>query len=296
MGIYDRGYYQREPAFGFSTGRVANVIKTLIIINVLIFIADQFAPATQRNGDTYHQLSDFLALKSDLFSKPWNAWQLLTAGFAHAPLDGSRSFWHLFGNMLGLFVFGTSLEQHYGSKEFLRLYLGLIVGSNLIWVIIEAIAGNNSQLYGASGGVAGLVVLYALLFPQRKLFIIPIPVPIPAWVIGILFVGGDVIGALGHRDAGVAFTAHLGGAALGFLYLRSGIRLSDLFRDGISLPKFGKPKLRIHRQGTTPNRRQLDRRADEILEKVHKHGADSISEEERKILDDYSRRMRQKLR
>jgi hypothetical protein len=83
---------------------------------------------------------------------------------------------------------------------------------------------------------------------------------------------------------------------LGFLYYRSGVCLSDFFRGGISLPRFGKPKLRIHRQGTPTKSWQLDRRADEILAKVHKHGADSITEEERKILDDYSRRLRQKLR
>jgi membrane associated rhomboid family serine protease len=295
MGIYDRGYYKREPAFGFSTGRVSNVIKTLIIINVVVFLADLFSSEIGPGGGETRWLSNFLALKSDLFTHPWQAWQLLTAGFTHAPLSSSRGFMHLFGNMLGLFVFGSALEQHYGSKEFLRLYLCLIVGANLVWVVAQTLTGQQAQLYGASGAVAGLVVLYAVLFPQRKLMIIPIPVAIPAWVIGILFVGGDLWGALAQRDGGVAYVVHLAGAALGFLYFRSGIRLSDYFPDGFSLPKWNRPKLRLHQPRSSGGPKN-DRRADEILEKVHKHGADSITEEERKILDEYSRRMRQKLR
>ena len=297
MGIYDRGYYDREPAFGFSTGRVSNIIKTLIIINVAIFFADMFSPPTGPNGSGESRwLSDFLALKGDMLRHPWNAWQLLTAGFAHAPMSSSRGIMHIFGNMLGLFVFGSSLEQRYGSKEFLRLYLSLIVGANLVWAIVQLGSERPAQLYGASGAIAGLVVLYALLFPNRKLMIIPIPVPIPAWIIGILFVGGDLWGALNNRGSGVAYVVHLAGAAFGFLYYKSGIRLSDYFPDSFSMPKVGKPRLRIHRPTQNRNRAQLDRQADEILEKVHKYGADSITDQERKILDDYSRRMRQKLR
>jgi membrane associated rhomboid family serine protease len=296
MGIYDRGYYQDESSsFSFSGRQMGSVVKTLILINVAVFLLDQFTPVTSRHGDTYHWLSDFLALKSDLFQKPWNFWQLLTAGFAHAPLDGSRFIWHILGNMFALWVFGSALERHYGSREFLRLYLALIVLSNLVWVIAQNLMGNTAQIYGASGGVSGLIVLFALLFPKEKLYLIPFPVAIPAWLLGVLVVGGDMMGAASRDPENrVAFVAHLAGAGLAFLYHQSGIRLESFFSGGFKLPKLGRPKLKVHR----PNTKQgdIDRRADEILKKVHRDGADSITAEERKILDDYSRRMRQKLR
>jgi hypothetical protein len=103
----------------------------------------------------------------------------------------------------------------------------------------------------------------------------------------------DVMGAVGYRDASVAYVAHLAGAATAFLYYRSGIRLTQ-FSSSLRFrsPFSSRPKLKVH----NPKSRQakLERQADEILQKVHDHGADSITAAERKILDDYSRHMRQK--
>lgn len=299
MGIYDRPYYQEKAfSFGFSPDGTRNVVKTLIVINIAIFILDVFTPV-QSPGDEHRWLSDFLSLKSDLLTRPWNAWQLLTAGFAHAPLGSSRGIMHIFGNMLGLFVFGPPLESRYGSKEFLRFYLTAIVLANLVWVLIETVSGDAAQgpptrLLGASGGIAALVILFVMNYPHQKLYLIPFPVAIPAWVLGILFVANDLFGSLRHNlDGGVAYVVHLAGAAFGFAYFQTGLRLDRVLPGGWRLPRLGRPKLQIHRPGPTSD---LDRRADEILEKVHQHGADSITAEERKILDEYSRKMRQKLR
>lgn len=298
MGIYDRSYYQEESGYGFRPGG-GSIVTKLIIINVLIFVADLFTPAFEVRGDTHHWLSEFLSLKSDVFTKPWNAWQLLTAGFAHAPMDSQRSIMHIFANMLSLFVFGRALEEKYGSKEFLRLYLVAIVLSNLVWAIFQAASGIPGSVKGASGGVAAIVVVFVLNFPHQKLYIIPFPFAVPAWIIGLLLVGGDLLGALGGaHGSNVAYIAHLAGAAIGLLYHQSRIRLEEYLPSGNwftnwKLPKLRRPRLKIHQPPRSPD---LDRRADAILEKVHRYGADSISDEERKILDEYSRRMRQKLR
>jgi membrane associated rhomboid family serine protease len=252
-------------------------------------------------GDVHRWLSDFLALKSDLLTKPWNCWQLLTAGFAHAPLGSHRSIMHIFANMLGLFMFGPPLESRYGSKEFLRFYLLAIVTANLVWVLVETASreqspGGPTRLLGASGAIAALVILFVMNYPHQRVYLIPFPAAIPAWVLGILIVSGDLVGSL-HRgaDSSVAYVVHLAGAAMGFLYFRLGIRLEQGLRGWKwpRLPRMGQPNLRIHRPGPVSD---LDRRADEILEKVHQQGANSITAEERRILDEYSRKMRQKLR
>ncbi len=300
MGIYDRPYYQEKAfSFGFSPDGSRSVVKTLIIINIAIFIADVFTSTHQEMGDLHRWLSDFLSLKSDLLTKPWNAWQLLTAGFVHAPLGSSRSIMHIFANMLGLFVFGPPLESRYGGKEFLRFYLVAIVLANLVWVFVETASGGLAsgeprRLLGASGGIAAVVILFVMNYPHQKLYLIPFPVAIPAWVLGILFVGGDLYGTLRNSpSSNVAYVVHLAGAAFGLAYFQFGIRLDRFLPGGWKLPRLGRPKLQIHRPASSAD---LDRRADEILEKVHRHGADSITNEERKILDEYSRKMRQKLR
>ncbi len=251
MGIYDRGYYQDERERGWSPSSPRSMVTTLIIVNVAVFVLDVFSPATRdAAGNIHHWLSDVLALRSDLFSHPWNFWQLLTAGFTHSPLD-ERPL-HIVFNMYALWLFGRDIENKYGSKEFLSLYLSLIVLSNLIWVIVQNFSGQRGSIIGASGAVAGVVVLFAMNFPHRKFIMFPIPITLPAWGVGVLMVGFDLFGALSAgtmpgEGSKVAFVAHLAGAGLALLYARSGVHLSSYppFALNFSLPK-RRPRLKVH--------------------------------------------------
>jgi membrane associated rhomboid family serine protease len=289
MGIYDRDYYRGDGAGRFSGGR--SIVTTLVIINFVVFVLDYLSP---RMPDGTHWLSDTLALKSDLFTHPWNFWQLLTAGFVHSSFDSSR-YLHIFVNMLALWMLGRDVEQKYGGQEFLRIYLSLLVLSSLAWVTLASASGTNASLVGASGGVTGIVMLFILNYPKRSLMIIPFPFAIPAWVVGVLLIGQDLLGAIGQRDNSVAYVAHLAGAAFAFLYFQSGICLGSCFPFTwqIRLPR---RSARLKTFDPDSRYENLDALADRILEKVHQYGAESISDEERRILDDYSRRMRQKLR
>ena len=139
------------------------------------------------------------------------------------------------------------------------------------------------------------MVLYCVHYPHRKFLMFPIPFQVPAWLLCIGIIGMDVMGALGHRDQRVAFAAHLAGAAAAFVYYKSKIRLTQFlpgFGAGMPSAFSGKPRLKVHK----PSRRdaKLESQADEILQKVHLNGADSISAKERKILDEYSRKVREK--
>ncbi len=286
MGLYDRQYYREEGQAGGGVQGPRTVVGTIILINVVVFVVDAF----WTDGAGNHPLQSLLSLPSNVFSHPLEWWKLITYGFLHAPMDSEKFVWHILLNMYSLWLFGRDVEQVYGAKEFLRVYLLLIVVSGAVWALL---AGSGSHLVGASGGIAGITVLYILHFPHRKFIMLFVPIPMPAWVLGLIFLVMNLVGSFGLLDGQVAYVAHLAGAAGAFVYYRSGIRFTQLSPNFNLRSLFGsRPKLKVH----DPSSRQakLDRRADEILQKVHDHGADSITAEERKILNDYSRRMRQK--
>lgn len=162
-------------------------------------------------------------------------------------------------------------------------------------------------LMGASGAVTAVVMLFVFHFPhQRVLFMMLFP--IPAWVLGALLVLSDLSGATGAtagEGQSIAFDVHLAGAVLAFIYFRFRLNFGRLlpWRNGAApWPLRRPPRLRVHRGGSEYERdmesqyQALDEEADRILAKLHDKGDGSLSEQERRILEDYSRRMRQKHR
>lgn len=292
MGIYDRSYYQGEQSpGGLAAFQSQPVVIKIIIINVVIFIVDLFTQQTANGG---HWLSDTMAVRADDLFVPWHWWKFITSGFAHSPLDGDRGPWHLAWNMYSLWLFGRDVERKYGSREFLRLYLLLAVIASVGWAAFQfsLYPGVESYMYGASGAVAGVLILFALNFPQRKFLMLFFPYPVPAWAIACLMIGADLMGASGLRGGGIAFTAHLAGAAAGGAYFLSNVRLEDWLKLNFTAASPG--KRRTLKVFSPPATDDLDRQADEILAKLNKSGVDSLTAKERKILDAYSRRMKQK--
>lgn len=306
MGLYDRDYTQAgsPPNIGESFANSSMTVK-IVIVTVVIFALD--------NLFLNNRLSEFSAINDNLFTGNFRIWELLTYGFAHAPL--SETVWHIVGNMWGLFFFGREVERKYGSREFLALYLGMIVLSGAIWCGMKLITQGSTApgIVGASGAISALIVLFALNFPNRKIMLMFFPIALPAWVLGMFIVGSDIFGAMGMRGDKIAFVAHLGGAALGALYYFAGFRLTGgtQYSDGgygssdggygsrsagWKMPSFkmpslkSKPKLKVH----SPRDEALDQKADKILEKMSREGAESITGAERKVLDEYSRRVRKR--
>ena len=124
-----------------------------------------------------------------------------------------------------------------------------------MWNVVNKIAGTPADvtLYGASGAIAGVVVLYALNFPHRTLLLFFV-IPIPAWLLGVLFVAYDMFGASGGiAGSNVAFSVHLAGAAFAFVYYQRGWNLTRLTPGRIAWPSFRrKPRLRIHKPEEEP--------------------------------------------
>lgn len=297
MGIYDRDYYRQERPL-FSVRAPRSTVGILIAINVAVWILDYFTPVTDSIplvGER-HWLSDHLAVTGYTLIHPWMWWQFLTYGFAHSPFDVGHILW----NMFALFIFGRDLERQYGRKEFTRVYLVAVVLGGLAWGIINQIKGGGDiiPMYGASGAVTAVVLLYALNFPYRTILLFFV-LPVPAWALGALIVGYNVLGAVGllsTETAGgsVAVSVHLAGAAFAYAYHRLRWNLGRLVEGRFSLPSFRRrPRLRIHHpdQENTPD---LSEEVDRILAKIHREGEESLTRKERRTLETASRQYQRK--
>jgi hypothetical protein len=154
-----------------------------------------------------------------------------------------------------------------------------------VWTIAEVPSQSPATVLGASGGIAAVVILFALNYPHRTILFMFF-IPMPMWVAAVIMVAIDAYGAI-DRSGTVAFTAHLGGAAFGFLYYQWGWRLERFLPSSASLARFKpKPKLRVHDPETSDDTEQ---QVDEILKKIQEQGRDSLTRRERRILEEASR-------
>lgn len=271
---------------GYSTGFGSTPwVKRLIIANVAVFLLTFIA---SRAGAP---LFGWLALQpSSVLFRPWT---LLTYMFVHG------DFWHILFNMLMLYFFGRSLEERWGSREFLKYYIVCGLGA----AALSFIFAYNASIVGASGAVYGVMVAFAMLWPDAQIYFWGI-FPIAAkWLVGAL-VGFSLLMTLGGAGDGIAHAAHLGGAAAGFFYLR----LSDTMTARIAQARrrMSRPKLTVTQGAAKPEPRKplapptrrsvkeerlLDE-VDRVLDKISASGMASLTPEERRVLDEVSKRYR----
>ena len=280
MGIYDRAYYRDDPpSSGWSS---LSVVAKLILINVGIFVLDAFFV-------DHAQIGQWMSLKGDWFTHPWRVWEPLTYGFAHDP----KNLYHLAFNMLGLWFFGRELEGIYGRRSFLMAYLTMIIGGGLAWLAMTVAAGSPGEqmVIGASGGVMGLVTLYACHFPTKQVLLMGV-FPIPIWALAITYFASDITGLVGRQSSSnVAYAAHIGGALTGFLFYRTRLSLDQLVPSANWWKRLVGPKLKVHSpHEPDDDPSTLTARVDQILEKISREGEASLTSRERKVLEDASRR------
>jgi membrane associated rhomboid family serine protease len=280
MGIYDREYYREDEAGRFGA---RSMVLNLVLINVGIYVAELFL------GNNFFgaSLESWLSLKPDLFSHPWHFYQLVTYGFVHDP-DDLR---HIVFNMLFLWFAGRDVEGIYGPKEFLRIYLTAIILAGLVYVIAAPLTHSFVPVLGASGGIMAILALYALHFPRRTILFMFV-IPLPAWVVFLIFFISDVSGAIRPTD-NTAHVAHVAGAVFGFIYYRSGWNLGRWIPSGWKWSGLRpRPKLRVHEPDVDEH--DLKRQMDEILRKITRTGEESLTRQERRILEEASRRFRRR--
>lgn len=308
MGIFNRQQdryktynyrFNRPSLFGGFT-LFPPVIKYLLISNVLIFLCESFLFRSFKVGNIPLTLwFDYYFSLNPLSSGAFYPWQLVTYMFMHA------NFMHLFFNMFALWMFGMELENLWGSKKFLFYYLMCGAAAGLCHLFISPMFGPSAPTVGASGSIYGVLVAFGLLFPDRPIFIYFL-FPIKAKFFVLIYMVIELI-SVGNSD-GIAHFAHLGGALAGFIYLfETNSKFTKLFHYN-PRPKI-KPKspanifrskyYEKYNTDVSDADYTIDKdedevsqeRIDEILDKISKEGYKNLTEEEKKILFDASKKI-----
>lgn len=302
--------------------RIPPITKNLLIINVLMFLALIVFEGWGID------LNDVLGLHFFLTSD-FHFYQLVTYMFMHA------NFTHILFNMFTLWMFGCVVESVWGPKKYLFYYIACGVGAGLIQMLAQfgefyslassqlpgfgmgdvmEVARNSAPVLnmwttvGASGAIYGILLAFAMLFPEQRMFIFPLPVPIKAKWMVCIFIAIELLSALGTSGSNVAHFAHLGGALFGYIMIRywrnhpgggnygrsRGQQFFDRMKDNW--------ERRTHRKSDRWERGDDARREsdwdynarkkaeqdeiDRILDKVRRSGYDSLTDEEKRKLFD----------
>ncbi len=185
------------------------VTTALIVANVAVFLLEGVAPAIVVPLALWP-----LAASASGVGAGFGPWQLLTYAFLHGGLV------HLAFNMFALYMFGGAIEQVFGPRRYLIYYLVCVVSAAVSQLIVSAMMGGIYPTVGASGGVFGLLLAYAIYFPHSRVMLLFPPIPMPARVFVVVYAVIELYLGVTGTQAGVAHFAHLGGMIGGFLMLR----------------------------------------------------------------------------
>ncbi len=309
--------YQRQGFFG-RRSIMPPVIKSLIIINIVVFLAEYLLLSV------YH--IDSVSLRAYFFKffalwpieDGFYIWQLISYQFMHGGLS------HIFLNLFALWMFGIELEERWGSKRFLIFYLLCGAGAGLTQLFIAPIFSNPAPTIGASGSVYGVLLAFGLTFPNRPIMMFPLFIPIPAKFFVLIFAGIALISGFTDSGGGVAHFAHLGGALTGFLLLRfeKQLKLNKIYDNSPQFAEDDEPNNIYNFQNRTktqqqpfswftqqkqtireepqekPNGFTVDNEEikqsviDEILDKISRSGYESLTDREKRILFELSQKLK----
>ena len=310
-------YYKPSGFGGFSF--FPPVIKNLLIINAIVFIIQTLGQQVGvGNGLTF---SDIITKYFALIPLGgmnlggyihWNfyPWQLISYQFMHG------GFMHIALNMFALWMFGVEIENIWGSKKFLIFYLMCGVVAGIFQLILPPLFNESlAPTIGASGAIFGVLVAFGMLFPNRYIYLYFF-IPVKAKYLITLFVLMEIF-FVDTGGGNIAHLAHLGGALAGFIYImldrNTSINLGNIFRStsrggsGNVFDSFKKSAnvFTKHRsrevedanfyeikddksQDTEINQAEIDA----ILDKISKSGYQNLTEKEKKILFEASKKMK----
>lgn len=306
---------------------IPTITRNLLIINVLAFLVCTLMGTDAMGG---YVLNNVLGLH--FFMAPdFRVYQLFTYMFMHGGWD------HLFFNMFALWMFGCVVERVWGPKKFLFYYISCGVGAGLFqelaqfgqfylmaseqipefsWTMVSAVAHNSAGLLnawttvGASGAIYAILLAFGMIFPEERIFIFPLPIPIKAKWFVMIYAGIELFSALSTTGDGVAHLAHLGGMVFGFFMIRYwqkhpttgyGKSQGEQFFDNLRSAWEKRSKKQADSGRTTTrtgnadwdyNARKQQEQAeiDHILDKIRKSGYDSLTSEEKRKLFDQSKK------
>lgn len=297
----------RDSYGGFGGFSMTPWVRRLLIVNTAVFLVAFTVVSVLGYRAEFLNLVAFGPTR--FVTRPWT---LLTYAFVHVGIG------HVLGNLLTLFFFGPPLEDRWGGRAFLRFYLVAAAGAALFSALFYFWDPAN-WIIGASGATFGMMLAFAMIWPDMPIHVWGI-FPVKAkWLVGIMGFVQFLLAAQGG-NSGVAVLAHLGGMLTAFLYLKSPWaphawgevprppRRPQQKRSGVALVPWGgkkqaaaasqtatvataRPAAPARNKGKSSERELLDD-VDRILDKISAQGLSSLTEEERKRLDEVSRRYR----
>jgi len=210
------GYYRQGPppgGYGVRVGvpPVTPMVKRLIAINVAIWIVQFVAYQAFDN----FALQRWFGLNLQIGVLKGMIWQPFTYFWLHDP----NGIWHILFNMLMLWMFGGDLERNWGGRAFLRYYLVCGIGAGLFIMLGNAINGDPVPTLGASGAIYGLLLAYGVVFAERTVLFMMM-FPMKARTLAIVFFVISFFSLFQRGQGSVSHIAHLGGAIVGFIFLK----------------------------------------------------------------------------
>ena len=187
--------------------------QALIIANVVVYLLE-----LQMGGVLFQWFALWPGAGPGLASLPiLTFWQLVTYSFLHGGLT------HLAFNMFALWMFGAELERVWGARRVAMAYFASVVSGAVAQLLVGGLFGPaGGPVVGASAGVFGILLAYALVFPNRTIVPLIPPIPMPARVFVLLYAVLELVLGVTGTQAGVAHFAHLGGLLGGWLVYRYG--------------------------------------------------------------------------
>ena len=303
MGYMDRDYQKSSSTGGGFLARLDAfpVVKWLLISNLAGFILSIVLTKEFIGRDVI--AFDFQRLGVFTIAEGLGGgqiWRLITFQFLH------DSGFHLLFNMYALYMFGPFVEKFFKGRAFLLFYLSCGVMGALFYTLIlqvgvlpASLAG--SQLLGASAGVFGVLVAVAMIGPQQMIRLLFVPVPMRMKTFALVIIGLEVFLLLTNSSNAGGSAGHLGGALMGFLYFKvpalgEGLRRlggESIGRKAGSAKPSSKPRKKPKYEPKIRPRTNVSQRSgevDRILDKINEEGLHSLTEKERKTLQEAGKR------
>jgi membrane associated rhomboid family serine protease len=178
-----------------------SAVNCLIAANVLIYLLQLLS------GGVVDYLFALWPLQAVEGLPHFHLWQIVSYSFLH----DTNNYWHLLLNMFGLWMFGSGIERYVGPRRLLACYFASVVTAALAQLTVPMLFGAPPEAtVGASGGVFGLILAYAVLFPKSKVAVYFV-IPMPTWLFATLYAALELFQGVTGSQSGVAHFAHLGG-------------------------------------------------------------------------------------
>lgn len=321
----------RRPGFFGGFSLFPPVIKLLLLSNTAIFIIFNVLLAGFSVGGMSIDIiiTKYFALNplkpvlfnenGQIFQLSFYPWQLVTYMFLHG------GFFHLLLNMLALWMFGAELENTWGQKRFFTYYMLCGVGAGVCNLLIAPLFTTVGPTVGASGAIYGILVAFGYLFPNRNIYIYGL-IPVKAKYLVILYMLIELFSVAGGSNSGIAHMAHIGGGVVGLIYLliyykgspmkffeNSGFKDkftsytssdkrtysppvytngSNTKKEEVSDAKYQDIQVTDYKKEMESQEKLAQDKIDAILDKLSEGGYQSLSEDEKKVLFQESKKLR----